>query len=295
MYPAERATDGGLSHTTAKIGIHDGRRGLFDDFLVAPLDGAFSFAERDAVAVFVSEDLDFNVAGTLDEFFEVDFAGTEGAFGLTAGGSEGGRQVIGREDRSHAFATAARSSFEHDRISHASGDVGGFLGRRERVNAARSAGHACFVGGLARVGLGAEHAHGGGRRTDKFDSSVLAGLGEVGVFRKEAVTGVDGTGTGTLCNLEDQIATQIGLRGGSGTESISLIRFEHVRGGAVSVGIDGDSGESEFTAGAQNAEGNFAAIRDENFAKHLKQGTGSRVQRTGKMRSPRFVDGGSAV
>ncbi len=111
--------------------------------------------------------------------------------------------------------------------------------------------------------------------------ACFAGLGKVGVLGKEAVAGVDGAGAGALSDVEDQIAAQIGFGSGRGSETVSLVGFENMGRGAIGVGIDGDGGEAQLTAGAQNAQGDFATIGDENFAKHRIQGyrvTGCRVQ-----------------
>src|SRR5581483_378089 len=94
---------------------------------------------------------------------------------------------------------------------------------------------------------------------------------------------MNSAGTGALGEFEDQITAQIGFGRGSGSEAISLIGFENVGCGAVGIGIDGDGREAQLTAGAEDAQGDFATIGDENFTKHLKQGTGYGVQGTGKM------------
>src|SRR5262249_55399184 len=64
-----------FAHSLAESGArgNKGRRTFLNDFLVAPLDGAFAFAEMNQVSVAVAQDLDFNVAGLNDEFFEIDF------------------------------------------------------------------------------------------------------------------------------------------------------------------------------------------------------------------------------
>ena len=53
--------NGGIAHFFAKVGGHDRRRSFFDDFLVAALDGAFAFAERNDAAMMVGENLNFYV------------------------------------------------------------------------------------------------------------------------------------------------------------------------------------------------------------------------------------------
>ena len=80
-----READRGFAHASTQTPINDGGGSFFDDFLVATLDGAFTLTEGDAMAVFVGQDLDFDMAGVLDKFFEVDVARAEGAVGLAAG------------------------------------------------------------------------------------------------------------------------------------------------------------------------------------------------------------------
>ena len=53
----------GLTHPGPQIGVHRGRRRLLDDLLVAALYGTLPFAEMDAVAVGVGQDLDLDMAG----------------------------------------------------------------------------------------------------------------------------------------------------------------------------------------------------------------------------------------
>ena len=98
---------------------------------MAALDGAFTLAEIEAVAVLVGEELDFDVAGPLDELFEIDFAGAEGARGFVAGGDEGGGQLCRALDGAHALAAAAGCCLEHDGIADLCGDLEGFVGGGE--------------------------------------------------------------------------------------------------------------------------------------------------------------------
>ena len=66
-------------------------------------------------------------------------------------------------------------------------------------------------------------------------------------------------------NIKNQVSAQIRLRGWRRSQSIRLIRFEHMQSGAISVRINSDCSNSEFTAGTPDAERNLAAIRDQNF------------------------------
>ena len=53
-------------------GREDWGWGLFDQLLAAALDGAVALAEIDVVAVFIADDLDFDVARVHDHLFEID-------------------------------------------------------------------------------------------------------------------------------------------------------------------------------------------------------------------------------
>ena len=114
-----------------RSGVDDGGGGFFDDLLMAALDGALALAEIDGVAVLVGEELDFDVAGALDELFEIDLAGAEGARGLVAGRDEGGGQLCRSLDGAHAFAAAAGGGFQHDGIADLLRDLQGFFGGGE--------------------------------------------------------------------------------------------------------------------------------------------------------------------
>ena len=64
-----READRGVAHFFAEVGRHDRRRSFLDHFLVAALDRAFAFAERNDAAVMVGEDLDFDVVRAFPDIF----------------------------------------------------------------------------------------------------------------------------------------------------------------------------------------------------------------------------------
>ncbi len=71
---------GGFEQTSALLGGESGGGRFLDDFLIAALNGAVAFADGYYVAAAVAEDLDFDVAGVLDKFFEKDSAFLEIVF-----------------------------------------------------------------------------------------------------------------------------------------------------------------------------------------------------------------------
>ncbi len=108
----------GIAHFLAQIGRHDGRRGFLDHFLVAALHGALALAERDDAAVRVSENLNFDVAGFFQVFFEIQARIAEGVHGFGRSVAPSGRKfgIVGHE--THPFSATARDGFEQNGIAH---------------------------------------------------------------------------------------------------------------------------------------------------------------------------------
>ena len=65
---------------------------------------------------------------------------------------------------------------------------------------------------------------------------------------------------------------QVALGAGSGADADGLIGELDVHGVDVRLGIDGDGFDIEFLAGADDAEGDFTAVGDEDFAEHGGKG-----------------------
>jgi hypothetical protein len=100
-------------------------RGDLDDLLVAALDGAVALVEMDDVAVFVAEDLDLDVFGARDVFFEEDGGVAEGAAGLGLGLVEEIGEIGGLVDDAHAATAAAEGGFDDEGKADFFGDFEG--------------------------------------------------------------------------------------------------------------------------------------------------------------------------
>lgn len=95
--------------------------------MVAALDGAVAFAAVDGVAVGVGEDLEFDMAGFFDKFFEVEGAVIEAFLGFVLGGVEFFGEGDGVMGEAHAFASAAGDGFDEDWEAEFFGDGEGFF------------------------------------------------------------------------------------------------------------------------------------------------------------------------
>ena len=127
-------------------------------------------------------------------------------------------------------------------------------------------GHADFFGEGARGDLVAHQTQQFGARPDKRDAGVAAGLGEVRIFRKKSVAGMDEVHALFLRQRDDARDVEIRAdRALARADEIGFIRLEAMDGEAVFLGVDGDGAQAEFRGGAKDADGDFAAVGDEQF------------------------------
>ena len=90
-----RRAHGHLAHLAAQLGCHGHRRRLLDQLLVAPLDRALAFAQMNAVAVVVGQDLDLDVPGAGDQLLKIDRVVAEGVERLTSRRGQGAGSSAG--------------------------------------------------------------------------------------------------------------------------------------------------------------------------------------------------------
>src|ERR1017187_6988379 len=123
-------------------------------------------------------------------------------------------------------------------------------------------------GGAAGSGLGAHGADGGGGGSDEGDAGSLAGGGEIGVLAEEAVAGVYGVGAVAAGGVEDAVDAEVAFGGEAGADVGGLVGHAYVQGSAVGVGEDGDATDTHFAQRADDADGDLAAIGDQDLAEH---------------------------
>ena len=105
-------------------------------------------------------------------------------------------------------------------------------------------------------------------RADEDEAGLLDALGEVGVLRQEAVAGVDGFGVGDLGRGDDRRYVEVAQAGRGGADAHRLVGEAHVLGVGVGLGMDGDGLDAELAAGAQDAQGDLAAVGNEDLLEH---------------------------
>ncbi|KIR15775.1 hypothetical protein PFLU4_34570 [Pseudomonas fluorescens] len=96
------------------------RRGLFEDFLVAPLHRAVAHAQGDHLAQAIAEYLHFQMPRAFDVLLDEHSGVAEVVLAQALHGFEGFAQVGGAAAHTHADAATARGTFEHHRIAELS-------------------------------------------------------------------------------------------------------------------------------------------------------------------------------
>ena len=121
---------------------------------------------------------------------------------------------------------------------------------------------------LAGAGLGAHGLDRARRRADEDDPGLLAGLGEGRVLGEEAVAGVDRLGARLAGDLEDLLDVQVALGRRGAAQEVGLGRAADVQGVAVDLGVDGHRGDAELVQRAADADGDLAAVGDQDLREH---------------------------
>ena len=110
----------------------------------------------------------------------------------------------------------------------------------------------------------ARMAAGGGPM--KVSPASSAGLGEARVLGEEAVARMHRVGSRGAGGGDELVDDEIALAGRRRADRHRLVREQHVEGLAVGLGEDGDGRDAELAARPDDADGDLAAIRDEDLA-----------------------------
>ena len=255
--------DAGFADFLALSGGDAGRRGFFDDFLVAALHGAVALAQVDGVAVFVGQHLDFDVARALQVAFHVNHGVAECGAGFGFGHFHRFDQVFFFFHHAHAASAAAARCFDDDGVADfGCGFDDGFGVVGQCAVRTGHAGHPRFLHGLFGRHFVAHQADGVGARADEDEAGLFDLFGKVGVFGQKAVAGVDSVRTGYFCGGDDGRDVQVTLGRGGGADADGFVGQFDVQAVFVGFGMDGNGGNAHFAAGAQDAECDFPTVGD---------------------------------
>src|SRR5690606_21897602 len=121
---------------------------------------------------------------------------------------------------------------------------------------------------LLGADLVAHGAYAFGTRSDEDETALFHPFREIGVFRQEAVAGVDGLGVCDFGGRDQRGHVQIAVAPRGGPDADGFIGQAHVLGLAVGLGMHDHGLDAQFAAGTQDPKGDFAAIGDQDFFEH---------------------------
>src|ERR1700689_4752823 len=171
----------------------------------------------------------------------------------------------------HAAAAAAARGLDDHRVADVLGDAEVLI--RIFTQGPVGSGYTRDAGRLHDLDGGNFVAHepdGFGARSDEYESALLDPLGEIGIFREETVTWVDRHRVRDFRRTDDCRHVQIGERRLRRPNADRLICQQDVFGVEIRGGVNGHRLDAQFAAGAQYAQGDLAAVRDDDFFDHLK-------------------------
>ncbi len=224
----------------------------------------------------------------LQEFLHVDLRIAERRPRFGAGGRDGVAEVrLGVHDAHAAPAAAARGLDDHGiadlaRDAHALVDV-----LAQRAAGTRHAGHPGGLHGLDGFDLVAHQADHRRGRTDEDEAGLLDRFGKIRVLRQKAIAGMDRRGVRHFRGSDDRGDVQITLRRRRGTDAYSLISHADVLEIAIDSGMHRNRFYSQRVASAQHAQGDLAAVGNQNLVEHginRSRTTADRIRPAGRSR-----------
>ena len=134
------------------------------------------------------------------------------------------------------------------------------------------------------MGLGlSEVANLRGCGSDEDQAGVRTGLGEVCVFREEAVAGVDRFRPGGACGVQHAVDAEVAVAGGRPADRDGLVGGGGVQGVAVRIGEHSHGGDAETAERADDAAGGDPAIGDEDAVEHQLGSAGQTIISRGRV------------
>ena len=258
---------GRLAHSGNQVG-QPRRRSLLYELLMTPLKRAVPGAEPERASRSLGQDLHLDVLGGRKVPFEVDVAVSEIGGGLSRGGLQCGRHVLGAVRHFETPSAASPRRLDRDRISAPITERDDLFGALDGLHRSRDRRHARGARQSPRLHLVAGQTQRLGRRSDPHQARIGEGFGGVGSFGEEPVPGVNGLRAGAPSRLHDCPDVQVGIGRRRPGEVDGVVGESDVAGARVRVREHCHGGYAQVAARAPHAHGDLSPIRDQHLGEH---------------------------
>ena len=216
----------------------------------------------------VCQKLNFDMAGLGEILFQIDLVVAERGLGFGAGRLDLAGQFLRRPGDLHAATAAAGRGLDQHRIA----DLGGNLRRRfdvaDRAVGTRHHRYPERPRRLLRLHLVAHQSDMRRRRPDEGKAVLFDHLREGGVFGQKADPGVNGIGSGDRRGREYGRHVQVALGRGRRPDADRLVGQTHVHRIGIGRRVHGHRMDAHLAACPVDAQGDLAAIGDQNLFEH---------------------------
>ena len=182
----------------------------------------------DRVAAAVAKHLEFDMAWVAEIFLDIDGGVAEGRLGLGAGLFHLGFEFGFAVDHLHAAAAAAGGRLDDHRIADFRRDAFRFLDLADGAVGAGNERNSEIARGLLGRDLVAHDLDMLGLGADPLDIMRLDDFGEMRIFGKEAIAGMDRVSAADFGGRDDRRDRQIAVGGRRGPDTDGLIGEPHM-------------------------------------------------------------------
>ena len=242
----------------------------FHQLLKAPLQRAFTLAQRQRPFAAVAQNLHLDMARASHQSLDIDTIDAKRSLRLAAAAFIGSSHLIRTGHGAHAATAAAANGFDHDAAS----TIGLLLHKkvlrlrqRHRLLAAGHQRHTALLGQRTGFGLVAQQRQLCGSGANKAHIRCCTGPRKVCVLTQKAIAGVQCFTAMGLGNLQQMRAIQVGC-GAAGVQCHCLIGGFDMRGIRIVLRIHGQTGNAQFVQRTNDAQGNLTTIGNQDFFKH---------------------------
>ena len=237
------------------------RRRELDNFLMAALNGTVALKKMHDVAVFVAQNLNFNVLGVLDVFLNEDVIVAERFCRFALCGVIFVEQVGLVAHNAHAASAAACSCLQNNGITAFVCEIDSFLVALDGFLDTRNGGDAHFIGNNFRLNLIAQLVHHVRSGANELNARAFACLREIGILGQETIARMNCVGAFRLCQGNDLIDGKI--RGNGSLSLANLVRFIGLcseQSSLILLRINRDGSDAQLFASANDSNRNLASV-----------------------------------